>query len=830
MEYSWSEYYRKAYEAEKKKNILLAGKTADAEAKCGELQAKYASICANPLYRASKILSLSKRGIKKIGREMKKIFRGEGRTVASPELISAYKERLAFQKGAYRQWIGEEEPVLWRRCREALADRQEERGAGASPEALVDSGKRCLVIPYEKFSGITDLSSVTEGARPSGQAGLPDILLFAERPEDLEGGAVSYIEAWFGAHPETKLFYGAEDHRVGEERLFPWFKPCFSPDTLLGFFYFGSYFAVDRAWAEKTALSGYREAKQNLYDFVLRLLKPYFEREKSVLFEKDDGVRKEPGERETSERPRRAGEGESTYAPEIACTDLILYHREGDFPREIPADREFFLHAGEMCGEANPEFWGYEKEYIKLKQDLMNSICYETLSYPTQERKVWSVLPEPENEGTDGGFLLSVVIPSKDHPELLEKCIGSFVERTLLQDLGEKVEFIVVDNGSGETNRRRIESFLKSAGAACRYLYEPMPFNFSAMCNLGAQKARGTYILLLNDDMEVIEENWLHILLGQARLPGVGAVGAKLWYPEGEKIQHAGITNMRVGPSHKLVTFPDDRTYYYGYNTLPYDMIAVTGACLLVRRALYEEVGGFDEGMAVAYNDVDFCFKLLEAGYRNVVRNDAVLLHHESASRGLDEESEEKWQRLLEEKTALYNKHPLFYYYDPYYSEQLVHNAPEYRVGYQYPYERPLLTAVPERKEQKKALQRAFSPAVMLTVERAGKQHKIRLEEPDILMAEGWCYLLGQDNCLFERFLILEAERGDFYYQIPVKERLRPDVEAILPEQTNIELSGFTCRILKEHLISGNYTVGMLYRNPENGKLSFGRSDKTVTI
>lgn len=807
MKYSWAEYYRQAYDKEKKKNTLLAGKVADAEAKREELQTKYAAICGNPLYRVSRLASLPKRGCKKIVREAEKLWE-RGKDAAPEELLSSYRERLAFQKGAYQQWIREEEPVLWRRCREALQE---------GPDAGMPV-RNCLVIPYDRLAGVTDLSQITGADTVNLRVGEqePDLLLFAENPEDLDMQAVSYIESWFCTYPDTKLFYGAQDRRAEEKRSFPWFKPCFSPDTLLGFFYFGSYFAVDRAWAEGTGLAGYEDARQNLYDFVLRLLKPCFEREKSAVQEKDDTVRKEPGDKTPIEK--------------IVCTDLILYHHSDKSLRELPADMEYYLHTCEMREGANPEFWGYEKEYIKLKQNFINSICYDSFIYQTPYPEVWSVVPEVSGKNRESTPFLSVVIPSKDHPALLEKCIGSFVERTALPNLRENVEFIVVDNGSDERNCQTIRDFLESVEAECHYLYRPMPFNFSAMCNIGAGKARGEYILLLNDDIEVIEENWLRILLGQARLPGVGAVGAKLWYPEGEKIQHAGITNMRVGPSHKLVTFPDDRVYYYGHNTVTYDMIAVTGACLLVKKSLYEEVGGFDEGMAVAYNDVDFCFRLLEAGYRNVIRNDAALVHHESVSRGLDEESAEKWRRLLGEKTELYNKHPLFYYYDPYYSEQLAHNVPEYRIGYQYPYERALLTAEPERKEKRALLQKVRSSAVMLTVERAGQQNKIRLEEPDILMTEGWCYLLGQDNSLFERFLILEAGTEDFYYQIPVKDRLRPDVEAILPGQTNIELSGFTCRILKEHLISGSYTVGMLYKNLENGKFSYGRSSTTVNI
>ena len=117
-----------------------------------------------------------------------------------------------------------------------------------------------------------------------------------------------------------------------------------------------------------------------------------------------------------------------------------------------------------------------------------------------------------------------------------------------------------------------------------------------------------------------------------------------------------------------------------------------------------------------------------------------------------------------------------------------------------------------------------------LTVERTEDRRPLYLGEPDIWEAEGWCYMRGQDNCLFERWLILEAEKEDIYYRIPVKERRRPDVEAILPQQKNIELSGFVCRILKQDIIFGRYAVGMLYRNLCTGKLSYCQSERKLEL
>lgn len=801
MEYNWCEYYRKAYEKEKKANTLLAGETADAEAKREELQAKYESICANPLYKVSKIPSFLKRGIRKVARGLTARERTEGVNGAqAAELSAAYAERLESQRDSYGQWIAQEEESLWERCLGDLA--REEK-----------TERRCLVISYGELAGIKDLRKIT------GENAGEDILLFAEHAEELDKRALTYIEEFFCAYPGTKLLCGAEDKRTEEKRSFPWFKPCFSPDTLLGFFYFGSYFAVDRVWAEKTILAGYPDERRNLYDYVLRLLKPYFRRAGAVNFEKNRPWRS--GAVYDAVEGRREGE----ILPEILCTDLVLYHRNNASLEEAAPDREYYLHTGEMRKDTHPEFWGFEKEFVKLKQDFIKEIGFESVSYQTLHPDVWTVAVKEE-----GNALLSVIIPSKDHPELVEKCIGSFLERTDLPGLRERVEFIVVDNGSTAENREKIRSLLEKEEAACLYLYEPMEFNFSAMCNLGVSRAKGEYILLLNDDIEIIEKNWLRLMLGQACLSGTGAVGAKLWYPEEEKMQHAGVTNMHVGPSHKMTTFPDDRVYYYGHNTVSYDMIAVTAACLLVRKTVYEEAGGLDESMAVAYNDVDFCFTLAERGYRNVLRNDAVLLHHESASRGIDGESDEKWRRLLGEKAKLYKKHPLFLGYDPYYSEELAGYALDYRIGYRFPYERPFPAASCERFEGKKELEKSCSDGVMLTLEQLENRRKLYLEEPDILEAEGWCYMLGQDNCLFERWFILEAENGDHYYRFPVKERRRPDVEAILPLQTNIELSGFTCKILKDDLKKGKYSAGMLYRNLCTGKTAYKRAGREMEI
>ncbi len=260
---------------------------------------------------------------------------------------------------------------------------------------------------------------------------------------------------------------------------------------------------------------------------------------------------------------------------------------------------------------------------------------------------------------------ISVIIPSKDNYEILSRCLSSFHELTDYPDF----EIILVDNGSTDENRVRYRQL--SDQYHMTYLYQKETFNFSHMCNIGSRAADGDYLLFLNDDTEVIDAKWLKRMAGQASLEHTGAVGAKLLYPDREMIQHIGVLNLECGPSHALTGFSDKKVYYFGRNRLDYNYLAVTGACLLVKKKKFEEVHGFCEELPIAYNDVDFCFRLAERGYYNVMRNDAVLLHHESVSRGLDFLDQKKMERLARERGKLYEMHPNFYQYDPFYNPNL---------------------------------------------------------------------------------------------------------------------------------------------------------------
>lgn len=227
---------------------------------------------------------------------------------------------------------------------------------------------------------------------------------------------------------------------------------------------------------------------------------------------------------------------------------------------------------------------------------------------------------------------VSLIIPTKDKVELLQPCIETVLQRTDY----ESFEIIVVDNRSVEPATATYLSKI-SENPRIRVLNYTEPYNFSAINNFAVSVARGSYVCLLNNDTEVIEPAWLTEMMRYATRPDVGAVGAKLLYDDGT-IQHAGVTvgiGDAAGHAHRFE--PNDKPGYFALPHAAHFVSAVTAACLTVEKSKYEAVGGFDEKQfTVAFNDVDFCLRLQAAGWKNVYVPHAVLLHHESKSRGSD--------------------------------------------------------------------------------------------------------------------------------------------------------------------------------------------------
>ena len=271
-----------------------------------------------------------------------------------------------------------------------------------------------------------------------------------------------------------------------------------------------------------------------------------------------------------------------------------------------------------------------------------------------------------------GNPLISIVIPTRDHEEDLRRCLTSIFDKSTY----ENYELVLVENGSTDPAVLKYYEELKSGPYGSRIKIvdatktQEEGFNFAKLCNAGAEASEGEYILLLNNDTQVISVSWLEELLMYAQRPDVGAVGGKLYYPD-KTIQHAGIV-IGLG-AHRVaghVHYKQRRENlgYMGRLCYAQNISAVTSACLMVKKSIDDEAGGLDPAFAVSLNDVDLCLKIRQLGYLNVFTPFAELYHYESVSRGSDSDGEkakryeaeaamfrEKWKAVLEKGDPYYN-------------------------------------------------------------------------------------------------------------------------------------------------------------------------------
>lgn len=414
---------------------------------------------------------------------------------------------------------------------------------------------------------------------------------------------------------------------------------------------------------------------------------------------------------------------------------------------------------------------------------------------------------------------ISVIIPSKDNAVILKKCLDTL--KKTAADISYEV--LLVDNGSGEAVKKKIEEMTADAPDIL-YIYEPMEFNFSKMCNLGAERAKGSLLLFLNDDIEATHTGWLSDMAKLAERPHVGAVGCKLLYPDTDKIQHAGITNLPMGPVHKLQFLRDNKCYYDNRNRGIRNVSAVTAACLMVRREVFEEAGGFCESMQVAFNDVDFCFTLLEKGYYNAVCNHIHLLHHESMSRGADE-SEEKLKRLHRERTMLYDRHPGLNGKDPFYHDWLNRTGLDTRIQPAYRSGREIADVQAAKEVAKES-----NEAYVLKNARKDRCLLVRIEAADASHISGYGVVLGSDNACFNGKLLLERKgRQPAVYELDFTEQYRQDLQENMPDQKNVALCGFHVNIA-EPLPEGEYRIGMLATDKISGSSLMNYSNRTFIV
>ncbi|MCM1541469.1 MAG: glycosyltransferase family 2 protein [Blautia sp.] len=773
--YGWEAYYQEAYEKEKKKNTFLAAKIADAQVKEEDLRSNLERIENNIFWKMSAPFRKCYYAFKR-----RPVSGGYAASPEAKEYVEEYRQEVFRQKHPYLQWIRENE-----HSGNTQEIRAENRVSGWRKIELKNSGL-CMIVCGD---GVVD-----------------------EQAEER-------IKSWFQQNKSCIFAYGDEDYYWKDlsNRMHPRFKPCWSPDTLLSFCYTGHMIIVN-----KSLYHGLLEGKNydtgsyaDFYALCFRL------EERVHALEECDRL------------AQTLQNGVTTLPYRIGNIEHVLFHNcyepnaaERKQISDAEQSGEDVLEVVENLLQERLEK-GYDMDgcgaaYRDVREAALRRRKIRAHLEPGMEEDIYHVCYDVDRRV--GGFseMVSVIIPSKDHPELLERCLSSFREKTEYANY----EWIVVDNGSSAENKARTEELQKEYGF--RYLYQPMEFNFSAMCNLGVRNAKADYVLLLNDDIEIIQKDWLRIMLGQAMQPRTGAVGARLWYGDDGRIQHTGITNMGIGPSHKLASLADDRCYYYGRNWLTYDMAGVTAACLLIEKKKYLEAGGLDETMQVAYNDVDFCFKLLEKGYYNVLRNDAVLYHYESMSRGLDQDDGEKWTRLLDEKEALYEKHPAMRGKDAFYNRNLNDDNIRYTCNFKYDYRRK--EKVSEvAPEDAGILGKAKTDVMHLVLDQAGEQRKVRPDEPDIMVIEGWSYLSGEDNARYTRKILLQKEDGTLY-RTELFPWYRKDVEKVLANEVHILLAGFVSRFAREKLPAGQWKVGMLAEDRESRRKYVTWSEQVLTV
>ncbi len=261
--------------------------------------------------------------------------------------------------------------------------------------------------------------------------------------------------------------------------------------------------------------------------------------------------------------------------------------------------------------------------------------------------------------------LVTLIIPTRDRADLLQQAVESLLAKTDYAPF----EILIVDNESREAETRALLEEL-TRHPRVRVLPVAGEFNFSRLNNLGVAQARGEVIGLLNNDLEAMHAGWLREMVSHALRPEIGAVGARLWYPDGT-MQHGGVLLGVGGVATHAHAGVRREHGYFGRAHLTQNFSAVTGACLVLRKEIYQRFGGLDETeLPVAFNDVDFCLRLRAAGLRIVWTPHAELRHHESASRGV-EDTAEKQRRFLREIATMRRRWGDLLERDPYYNPNL---------------------------------------------------------------------------------------------------------------------------------------------------------------
>lgn len=437
-----------------------------------------------------------------------------------------------------------------------------------------------------------------------------DFIVFADHDDLLTPDALYECVKVLNEKPGTEMIYSDEDKvsMNGKKYFQPHFKSDYNPDLLCSMNYFCHLVVVKRTLVEQTGYLNPEYDGAQDYDFVLRCTE---------------------------------GTEHIFHIPKV------LYHwrAHADSTAENPESKQYAFEAGKRAVQAH-----YDRLKIPAK--------VEEGEYPGLYRTVYTWKEQP---------LISVLIPNKDHVDDLSNCINSIESKSEYRNY----EFIIVENNSSEEETFAYYKKLEKENPRARVVYWEGEFNYSAINNFGAAAAKGEYLLLLNNDTEIINSDCLWQMLGYCMREEVGIVGARLYYPD-NTIQHAGVVVGFGGiAGHAFIGLGREENGYFSRIICAQDYSAVTAACMMTKKSVFEQVGGLSEELKVAFNDIDYCMKVREKGKLVVYNPYAELYHYESKSRGL-EDSPEKKERYYKEMEYFVKKWPdIMEQGDPYYNPNL---------------------------------------------------------------------------------------------------------------------------------------------------------------
>jgi len=432
--------------------------------------------------------------------------------------------------------------------------------------------------------------------------------------------ALSSVVELLNRHPQADFIYSDED-KVNAQNIHsgPYFKPDWCPDTFLSRMYTCHLGVYKRALVAEVGnfRTGF-EGSQD-YDLVLRVT----EKTKEIYHIAD-----------------------------------VLYH--------------WRIHSQSTAAFADAKTYAFDAGQKAIADAL------------ERRQEPGRIIPKPQFPGVytiryeiEQPKLVSIIIPTKDLADILDTCLKSIFKLTTYPNF----EVIVIDNGSVEAETFRCLSFWHSQQPdRLRYYAYDIPFNYSQINNFGVSKAKGDYLLFLNNDTEVISPDWIEAMVEQAQRESIGAVGGLLLYPD-DTIQHAGVVLGLLGVAgHGHQNLEASEPGYISQIVSTNNYSAVTAACMMCRRDVFERVEGFETQLAIAFNDVDFCLKLVAQGYRNIYLPHVVLYHYESKSRGYDDNSD-KQARLAQEVAYMQQKWKSICDRDPCYNPNLAKNNVDYRLN-----------------------------------------------------------------------------------------------------------------------------------------------------